>query len=199
VRKQGQSTFFPAALASAALLAGCAGGPTPPDWQLDARAALLGFEKHYLEGNTKVAEAEFARAKEEIRRTGRGDLLARAELIRCAARTASLEIDDCPGFEALRRDAGAEELAYADYLAGKGRHTVTEDALSRLVAAGVAFRTTTVTPAQIAAAIDLASAQGWRRPLLAWLEVEARRAEASGDREAAERLRRRIALVLGNR
>ena len=197
MKKQGQTTIIRSALASAALMAGCAGGPTPPDWQLDARAALQGFEKHYLEGNTRVAEAEFARAKEDIRRTGRGDLMARAELIRCAARTASLEIDDCPGFEALRRDAGAEELAYADYLAGKGRHVVTEDALSRLVAAGVAFRTTTITPAQIAAAIDLASAQGWRRPLLAWLEVEARRAEASGDREAAERLRRRIALVVG--
>lgn len=197
MRKQGQSTFFPAVLVSVALVSGCAGGPTPPDWQLDARAALQGFEKHYLEGNTKLAEAEFARATDEIRRTGRGDLMARAELLRCAARTASLEIDNCPGFEALRRDAGAEELAYADYLAGKGRHVVTEDALSRLVAAGVAFRTTTITPAQIAAAIDLASAQGWRRPLLAWLEVEARRAEASGDREAADRLRRRIALVLG--
>lgn len=199
MRKQGRTTIFLAAVASAALLASCAGGPTPPDWQLDARAALQGFEKHYLEGNAKLAEAEFARAREEIRRTGRGDLLARAELIRCAARTASLEIDSCPGFEALRRDAGAEELAYADYLAGKGKHTVTEDALSRLVAAGVAFRTTTVTPAQIAAAIDTASAQGWRRPLLGWLELEAKRAEAAGDREAAERLRRRIALATGTR
>jgi len=195
--KQGQTPFFLAALASAALLAGCAGGPPPPDWQLVARAALQGFEKHYLEGNTKLADAEFARAREEIRKTGRGDLLARAELIRCAARTASLEIDACPGFEALWRDAGPEEQAYAEYLAGKGKHVVTEDPLSRLVAAGVAFRTTTLTPAQIASAIDDASSQGWRRPLLAWLEVEAKRAETTGDREAAERLRRRIALVLG--
>jgi len=179
------------------LLAGCASGPPPPDWQLEARAALQGFEKHYLEGNSKLAEAEFARAKNEIRRTGRGDLMARAELIRCAARTAGLEIDHCPGFEALRRDAGPEELAYADYLVGKGKHAVSEDALSRLVAAGVAFRTAALTPAQIAVAIDLASAQGWRRPLLAWLEVEAKRAEAAGDREAAQRLRRRMAVVLG--
>lgn len=197
VKKQEQTTFFLAALASAALIAGCAGGPAPPDWQLAARAALQGFEKHYLEGNTKVAEAEFARAKDEIRRTGRGDLLARAELVRCAARTASLEIDNCPGFEALRRDAGTEELAYAEYLAGRGKHAASEDALSRLVAAGVAFRSSAVTPAHILAAIDLASAQGWRRPLLAWLEVAAKRAEAAGDRESAEHLRRRIARMLG--
>lgn len=198
MNKQGQTPFFLAALASAALLAGCAGGPTPPDWQLDARAALQGFEKHYLEGSTRLADAEFSRAKEEIRRTGRGDLMARAELIRCAARTASLEIDSCPGFEALRRDAGAEELAYADYLAGKGRHAGSEDALSRLVAAGVALRTATITSAQIAAAVELASAQGWRRPLLAWLGVEEQRAAAAGDRDALERIRRRIALVSGN-
>jgi len=197
VENQGRTTIILAALASAALIAGCASGPAPPDWQVDARAALLGYEKHYLEGNTKLAEVEFARAKEEIRRTGRGDMMARAELIRCATRLASLEVDNCPAFETLRRDAGAEELAYADYLAGKGKHVVTEDPLSRLVAAGVAFRTTTITPAQIAAAIDTASSQGWRRPLLAWLEVEAKRAEASGDREAADRLRRRIAIVLG--
>ncbi|MBM3367007.1 MAG: hypothetical protein FJY43_01785 [Betaproteobacteria bacterium] len=197
--KQGQSTFFVAVLVSAALLAGCAGGPTPPDWQLNARAALQGFEKHYLEGNTKLAELEFMRAKDEIRATGRADLVARVELVRCAARTASLEIDNCPGFESLRRDAGAEELAYADYLAGKGWHAVSEDPLSRLVAAGVAFRSGSVTPAQIGAAIELASAQGWRRPLLAWLEVEAKRAEAAGDRAAVERLRRRIGLVAGPR
>lgn len=192
MRNQGRTTIF-----LAALLAGCAGGPVPPDWQLEARAALQGFEKHYLEGNTRVAEIEFARARDAVRATGRGDLLARVELARCATRIAGLEADGCPGFEALRRDAGPEELAYADYLAGRGKHTVAEDALSRLVAAGVAFRSGAVTPAQIAAAIDTASAQGWRRPLLAWLEVEARRAEAAGDRDAAERLRRRIALVLG--
>lgn len=195
-RKQGQTTISRALLAGAALLAGCAGGPVPPDWQLEARAALQGFEKHYLEGNTRVAEIEFTRARDAVRATGRGDLLARVELARCAARLASLEIDACPGFEALRADAGPEELAYADYLAGKGRRAPAEDALSRLVAAGVAFRSGTVTPAQIAQAIDLASAQGWRRPLLAWLEVEVKRAEAAGDRAAAERLRRRIALLL---
>ncbi|HEX2010330.1 MAG TPA: hypothetical protein VJN44_05260, partial [Roseateles sp.] len=45
-------------------------------------------------------------------------------------------------------------------------------------------------------AIDTASAQGWRRPLLAWLHLGARQAELTGAREEAERLRRRIDLVL---
>lgn len=179
------------------LFAGCAGGPPPPDWQLAASGALRAFQEHYLEGDTKLAEADFARAKEELRRTGRGDLLARAELIRCAARTASLEFDACPGFEALRDVAGTEERAYADYLAGRAARAAGEDALSQLVVAGVLLKTAAITPAQIAAATETASAQGWRRPLLAWLGVQAKRAEDAGEREAAAGIKRRMDLVSG--
>lgn len=174
---------------------GCAGAPPPPDWQMNAQSALAAFERHYLSGDTRLADLEFARAKAEIARTGRGDLLARAELVRCAARAASLEFDDCPGFEALRADAGAEEVAYAEYLAGRRERATGEEPLSRLVAAGVKLRSGSVTPPEIASAAEIASAQGWRRPLLAWLGVQAKRAEAAGDLDAAQRLRRRIELI----
>jgi hypothetical protein len=66
-----------------------------------------------------------------------------------------------------------------------------------LVAAGVLFEAGRADPQVITIAIDAASAQGWRRPLLAWLGVELRRAEQSGAVEGADRLRRRIALVQG--
>ena len=140
------------------MLAACAGGPAPPDWQLNARDALAQFERHYFAGDTQLAEREFAHARAEIARTGRGDLMARAELVRCAARTASLEFDQCPAFEALRADAGAQELAYAEYLAGRGGRAVTEEPLSRLVAAGVQLKTATITPAAIGAAVKIGRA-----------------------------------------
>jgi hypothetical protein len=178
------------------LLAGCAGGPVPPDWQLNASGALRNFQQHYLRGDTKLAEMEFAAATAEIRRTGRADLLARAELIRCAVRAASLEFDDCPAFELLRADAGSEEAAYADFLAGKRERAASDDSVSRLVSLGVQFRTGRIAPEGVNAAVDLASSQGWRRPLLAWLGVQAKRAEEAGDREAGERIRRRIDLIL---
>jgi len=177
------------------LLTGCAGGPPPPEWQANASNALKAFPQHDLSGNRKLAEIEFERAKAELRSTGRADLLARAELLRCAVRVASLEFDDCPGFEALRRDAGSEELAYADYLAGRGDRAAEDDPLSKLVFAGIRLKKSQITPAEIAAAVEIASAQGWRRPLLAWLGVQEKRAEAAGDREALERIRRRIALI----
>jgi hypothetical protein len=182
-------------LAAATLLAGCAGGPSPTDWQLNARGALAQYQRHYLAGDTPLAEREFAQARAEIARTGRADLLARAELVRCAIRTASLEFDDCPGFEALRTDAGTEEIAYAEYLAGRSARTATEEPLSRLVAAGVRLKTATLAPEGIASAVEVASSQGWRRPLLAWLAVQAKRAEEGGDQAALIRIRRRIDLI----
>ena len=179
------------------LLSACGGGPVAPEWQGNAAQALNAFQSHYLRGDTRAAQIEFERARTELRSTGRGDLVARAELVRCATRAASLEFDNCPEFEKLRADAGAEELAYADFLSGKNKRTGTDDPISRLVSLGIEFNSGKTSPQSIAAAIDLASAQGWRRPLLAWLGVEEKRAEAAGDREALERIRRRIALVSG--
>jgi hypothetical protein len=71
-----------------------------------------------------------------------------------------------------------------------------EDPLSRLVAAGALFRAGRIVPAGIDAAVDTASTQGWRRPLLAWLGVKEKRAQAAGDAQAAAAIRRRIELVL---
>lgn len=184
-------------LALIVLLAGCGGAAQAPDWQMNAAGALGAFQRLYLAGNTGAAEAEFRAARSELARTGRPDVVARAELVRCALRTASLEFDDCPGFEPLRDGADREEAAYADYLAGKSMQKRGDEPLSRLVALAVQLRTGAITPAGIAAAVEISSAQGWRRPLLAWLGVQLKRAEDAGDSETAARLRRRIDLVSG--
>jgi hypothetical protein len=182
------------ALAFVALLGACSNAPLPPDWQENASQSLRAYQQYYLSGDTR-ADAEFARGRLELARTAREDLVARAELLRCAVRTASLEFDDCPGFAALRAGASAEEIAYADYLAGRGSRAASGDPLSRLVAAGVQLRNGTVTPAAMEQAAEIASAQGWRRPLLAWLGVLEKRAAGAGDAEQAARLRRRMDLI----
>ncbi len=209
------------------LLAACSNKPPVPDWQINAQSSMERSVAAYLSGNARVDALEFERARSEISRTGRPDLLARAELLRCAGRLASLVVEPCPGFEVLRRDAAAAELAYADYLEGKlqpgsvallpeaqravaaagagtpgGTAGATAlagitDPLSRLVAAGVLFRTGRATPATISTAVETASAQGWRRPLLAWLMVQAQRAEQAGAVDEAARIRRRIEVVGG--
>jgi hypothetical protein len=204
-----------AALLSAVLLAACSSNPPAPDWQMNAKAASERSTAAYLSGNTRISNAELARARAEVASTGRADLLARVELAHCAARVASLVFETCTAFEALRIDAPAPERAYADYLNGRlnpadaallpEAHSAVvanaaalrgiADPLARQVAAGVLFATNRADPQVIETAIDTASAQAWRRPLLAWLNVELKRAEAAGAAADVARLRRRIAIV----
>jgi hypothetical protein len=196
----------------ATALCACASRAPTPDWQGHAKAASERAVSAYLAGNTRVEGAELARARSEVSRTGRADLLARVELAQCAAQVASLVFGPCAAFELLRVDAPAPERAYAAYLAGQvsgedvallpeahrgGAVAAIADPLARLVAAGVQFETGRADPAVIALAVDTASAQGWRRPLLAWLGVQLRLAEQAQDVAEAARLKRRIALTAG--
>ena len=105
-------------------LAACSSGPKPADWQLEAKTAAERGVAAYMEGNSRVEAVEFARALSEVSSTGRVDLTARLELLRCASRTASLVFAPCAGFERLRADAPAAERAYADsWPAGCSRRT----------------------------------------------------------------------------
>jgi hypothetical protein len=208
------------ALIVLALLAGCASKPRAPDWQMDAHDSLDRYAKASLAGDAHVEAAEFTRALRALESTGQAAQVAKAELTRCAVRLASLVMDPCDGFERLRVDATPEDRAYADYLAGRiapagapllpaqhraiamGREDAAalnaiEDPLSRLVAAGVLFRMGRASPPVLVLASDTASAQGWRRPLLAWLGVQAARAEQAGASDEARRLRRRMDLAGG--
>ena len=214
-------------LAQVALLAACASGPPVPDWQANARSALDQAAAAYLAGDSAAEARAFAHARDQLGGTGRPELVARAELMRCAVRVASLVFEACAGFERLRNDAAPAERAYAEHLAARAlpRDAIERlpaaqqlaaaaiaagkapdagvqgiaDPLSRLVAAGVLFQAGQASPAMIALAADTASAQGWRRPLLAWLEVQAQLAERGNAVEEAQRLRRRMALVQGER
>ncbi|GAB4176558.1 MAG: hypothetical protein Fur0039_19670 [Rhodocyclaceae bacterium] len=198
----------------AVLIASCAGGPKPLDWQIEAKGAMERALAAYLEGNGRVEQAAMAIVRSRLARTGRADLLANAELAACAARVASLVFEPCVRFEPLRRDVPEAQRAYADYLLGRpapqdlallpepqraaahaGSIAQVADPLSRLVAAGVLLRAGKASPEVIGQAIDTASSQGWRRPLAAWLGVQARRAELAGRTEEAAALRRRIALT----
>jgi hypothetical protein len=200
-----------------AALAGCSSGPPAPGWQANAHDDLQRFTSSYLKGEARAA-SEFERARGALASTGQAGLVARAELTRCAVAVASLVMEPCDAFERLRRDAPPAEAAYADYIAGRvtpaeaallpeqhravagGREDAATvqaiaDPVARLVAAGVLFRMGRASPQVVQLAVDTASHEGWRRPLLAWLGVQAQRAERAGARDEAERIRRRMALV----
>ena len=212
-----------APLIAALLLAACGNNPPVPDWQMNAQSSIERSTAAYMSGNARVEEAEYQRAREALASTGKVDLIIRAELIRCAAHVAALAYDDCPGYARLAQDASPADRAYAAYLAGHataadaallpeqhraaasaasdaaaaGAVQAIADPLSKLVASGVLLRAGEATPQTLTDAVETASAQGWRRPLLAWLGVQAMRAEQAGDSVEAQRIQRRIALVAG--
>jgi hypothetical protein len=214
-------------LLAAALSVGtgaCANRAPAPEWQSNARSGLERAAVAYFVGNSRIEAQEFTLARSEIASTGRPALVARAELLRCAGRVASLVIEPCTGFDALAQDAEPAERAYAAFLAGRAtaadgpqlpeQHRAfvqasatpasdlaalerMTDPFSRLVGAAVSLQRGRADPGVVSLAVESASAQGWRRPLLAWLAVQLKQAEAAGDAPAAERIRRRIALVDG--
>ncbi|TCS73033.1 hypothetical protein EDC61_103156 [Sulfuritortus calidifontis] len=207
------------------LLAACAGSPSPPDWRMNAADLLERYQQRWLEGDSRTAEINFAKARSELARTGRLDLAARAELIGCATRLASLDLAPCTAYDALSADATADEAAYARFLAGDwqgldagripahytdlvrasdaaGRNRAAQaiaDPAARLIASALLLKAGEIAPETIGLAGRTASEQGWRRPLLAWLQVSAQRAEAAGDSAALAKLKRQMELVTGSR
>lgn len=198
------------------LLAACSGSAVQPDWQSNAHQSLELYSSAYLVGNTRLADQEFKRARSELASTGRFDLVARAELLRCGVEVASLEFNECPGFVVIAADASDAEQHYARFLKGRpvspsllpeqyraltsGQQSSLnsiEPPLSRLIAAGVMLRRGQVDTESMDVAIETASEQGWRRPLLAWLELRASQAEKTGDDGLAAKLRHKARLVAG--
>lgn len=233
-------------------LGGCADQPRVPDWTVNARDSLQRSNDAYLQGHTRVAQAEGSRARAEAARSALPEQVARVLLVQCAARVASLDWTasgpECPEVAALHpQDLSPALQVYPRYLAaqvqaadlallpaaqqplarlvlagptggadGAGsagvRPTVTSaqaaavlaavtDPLSRLVGAAVWLRAQLLSalPAQdpvVVLAVDTASAQGWSRPLMAWLGWQAQRAEETGQTELAARLRRRMDLLV---
>lgn len=200
-------------------LLACAALPVP-DWQVaSARAVEQGVDA-YLSGLDNVAQVEFSRAQREARRSADPEVVARTYLAACAAHVAALDWAAC-GHEPGLADATAETQAYARYLMGQaqaadlpllpetqrtvatralGQHASAvaklDQAWSRLVAVGVLWRQGVRDPALAQLAVDTASAQGWSRAVGVWLQAQQALFEQTGQLEAAQRVQRRLDLLL---
>jgi hypothetical protein len=206
----GRASWLPVVLA----LSACASGPAVPDWQAQSQSALENFRQRYLEGYSNGAARAFARAKAALASTGKPELVAKAELVRCAVGVAALDFEACKEYEARRMDATREDLSYGDFVDGAPTNpeamqllppqyrevATSQDDQSRTkalarIADPVSFRQSKLTPEGVAVAVDTASAQGYRRPLLAYLNVQAKQAQSAGDTAVEDAIRKRIEIV----
>ncbi|PAT39415.1 hypothetical protein CK623_10255 [Vandammella animalimorsus] len=206
------------------LLAACSSKPPPAQWQVRSLASAELAQAAYLDGDERVAQLEWQRARQQVARTGSPEALALLVLRQCAVQMASLHWQPCADFTPLAPGASAQARAYAAYLSGQaldatqrsalpapqqriaehqqidaaslGALRAIEDPLSRLLAAALLQRRSAqASPELMALAIDTASAQGWRRPLLAWLLRQAQYARAQGLGELLAQTELRIAIV----
>jgi hypothetical protein len=206
------------ALLASVLISACSSAPPPPDWQIESRNALERAQNAYFAGNTKVYEFEAGLARKAISSTGQLALAARLELALCAAQVAALDYTDCAKYQALAAFAAEPERAYANFLQAQStnaallpeQHRAAGAALGSkaalanlpamqaealLISTSVLFKAGLASPAMVGQAIDAASAQGWRRPLLAWLGIALKRAQTENDSTQVALLQARIALV----
>lgn len=203
-------------------ISACGNQIPAPDWALNAEAAAQKASQAYLQGQQRVEALQWQKARDAVASAGQLAQAAKLELMRCAAQVASLDWNSCPAYETLAQDAGKPEQAYARYLqaspqagdiellpeaqrgvarqllggvAGGAALAEIRDPLSRLVAAGVLLRGGAVGPALLQQGVDTATAQGWRRPLMAWLLLQLKAAQQGGDAEQQAQLQRRLKLL----
>ncbi|MHB8138689.1 MAG: hypothetical protein ACYDGO_09935 [Smithellaceae bacterium] len=181
------------------LICACGSLTPTPDWKDKAGRYLDEYTTAFLTGRELSTEPHFVKATREIAAGNDLSLLAVAYLTKYALHTASLEhFDDSEFVKIYRLEPDAANMAYFRFLQGhftavnanelpsryagvlkaaNGRDATLAareiaaigDPLSRLVAAGVWVTHMPYDENILQTAIDTASANGWRRPLWAYL------------------------------
>lgn len=201
------------------LLSGCGGGPTVPDWKIDTQTAMARYTQHYLEGRSKLALASFDKARNASAATANINAVAHLELVKCGVTMAALDTSPCTGYTSLaQQNSDASDATYYRFLTGDWQHldktqlpsqyhpllqaqTVNDintaieqitDPLSRLIAASISYAYLQHDDKTLQIAVATASAQGWRRPLLAYLRLQEKNTQ---DALQLQQIRTRIELL----
>lgn len=204
------------------LLSACgSAGPPAPDWKTDAVDFIERYKKHALLGEHAVAERFFQRALHATGGAGRISETARLWLVRCATRRANLLDDDCSEYAELAKlETSAEDRAYYQFVTLKWSEldaaklpaqyvglvksdparlntqiAATEDPLSRLLAASLVTQRGHADHATLVIAMETASSQGWRQPLLTYLKLLEKNAAARGAMSDQQTYTVRIRLI----
>ena len=196
-----------------------------PVWKEKGARYLDEYTNSFLKGKELSSEPHFVTATRELTAANDLRLLAVVYLTKYALHTASLErFDDSEFLKIEQLEPDEADMAYCRFLQGNfaavnasalpARYTgllkaaerkdvalaaheisAISDPVSRLVAAGVWVKHLPYDENILQKAIDTASAGGWRRPLLAYLEKLHAFYSESGDTDKARAMRNRIELL----
>ncbi|MGV8992396.1 MAG: hypothetical protein ACOH1Q_13440 [Thiobacillus sp.] len=210
------------AITSLILLAACgSSGPQPPDWKVDSADLIDLYKKHALLGENTLSERYFQQAVSATGGAGRIADTARLWLVRCATRRAMLIDDACTEYADLASiEPQAADYAYYQFITlrwdmtdtallpshhrdlvrapiGKKQALLSQvhDPLARLLEASLLIMRQESDAATQTLATETASSQGWRQPLLTYLKLQEKQAEAQGNVAEQARLAKRIQLV----
>lgn len=199
-------------------IAACSSTPAPKDWSANTFSGQQSATKYLLLGETKKAQAAISQLRKDLAATARTDLAAKTELALCAIEQASLKMPPCEAFEKLKIDALPAELAYAQFLSGQWvglqvallpeqyqamvQHSQPESQLiaikspiSRLIAGSVLLQKNQLSAKSLELMVDTASQEGWRKPVLAWLNIQFNIFEKNNATEQAQQIKRRIQML----
>jgi hypothetical protein len=204
------------------LLTGCGSAKPAASWLSAGNTQLENYKKYFLGGQDAIAILQFNDALKEIRKSGDLELLARSYLIRMALQTATLQepaaaeylkleaAQPSPAnrnYYALLQGEVAQVdvkllpqqyLGFAESLrrptAGGSLRAIEQmaDPLSRLVAVGILVRLGQDNEAVLQNAIATASAEGWKKALLAHLVRLKTGYEGKQETEKARAIQQRI-------
>lgn len=207
------------------LIWGCGFATSAPVWKDNAYRQLDEYKTSFLTGREASSEPHFAKARRDIASGNDVGLLATAYLTKYALHTASLESFDASEFAKLYRlEPHPADMAYCHFLKGNfsavdikllpSRYvgilkaalksdlamaareiSAVDDPLSRLIACGVWVRYLPSDEAILQIGISTASANGWRRPLWAYLSKLHSYYLEKGDQNKAAATKERLDLL----
>jgi hypothetical protein len=206
-------------------LGGCT-SRTIPQWQTASFNHLETFKQYYLAGDDKNAERYFSKAITEIKKSGRMDILAKGYLTKYAVRAATLETISGTEFleiNSVRPNrinmnfftflTGNFDTVDNDILPPRYKHFILtfqdgtlddlnhdiakiKDPLSRLIAAGLTIKHGRYNEGTLKIALLAASAEGWKKALVAYLKHLQTLYENTGYTEKAERIQKQLNLLI---
>jgi alkylhydroperoxidase/carboxymuconolactone decarboxylase family protein YurZ len=207
------------------LLVGCGSSKPVPEWTDASFNQLDNYKKSYLSGKERIAEAYFDKAVDEIKSSGDLDILARAYLTKYAVQVAVLEAFDEGEYlriEAVEPvlqnknfygflkgafdnvDENQLPQQYEGFLrafkSGKKETIAREiskmdNSLSKLIAIGLLVKKNKDDEIDLKLAIDIASQNGWKKALLAYLGKLQSFYEANKEPDKAAHVEERIKLI----